>query len=44
MKAWRVTELGEGAIRPLVSERVTLDGVADALQRRGEGATVGRTV
>ena len=44
VKAWRVTELGEGAIRPLVSERVALDGVADALQRRGEGATVGRTV
>jgi NADPH2:quinone reductase len=32
----------QGAVRPLVSERTGLDGVADALQRLADGATVGR--
>lgn len=33
-----------GAIRPLVSEVVTFDQAADAVQRLGDGATVGRLV
>lgn len=33
-----------GAVRPLVSERLTLDQVPDGLQRLGEGSTVGRLV
>lgn len=33
-----------GAIRPLVSERVPLDGAADAVQRLADGATTGRLV
>ncbi|GAA2774515.1 NADPH:quinone oxidoreductase family protein [Saccharopolyspora taberi] len=32
----------QGAVRPLISERVALDGVADAVQRVGDGRTVGR--
>ncbi|MEU4096908.1 NADPH:quinone oxidoreductase family protein [Streptomyces sp. NPDC026673] len=34
----------EGAIRPLVSERVPLDGAADAVQRVADGTTTGRVV
>ncbi|MEV0032432.1 NADPH:quinone oxidoreductase family protein [Nocardia sp. NPDC050793] len=34
----------KGAIRPLVSERLTLDGVADGVQRLADGKTVGRVV
>jgi len=34
----------EGLIRPLVSERLALDAVADGLQRLAEGKTVGRVV
>ncbi|MBA8825964.1 NADPH2:quinone reductase [Saccharopolyspora lacisalsi] len=34
----------EGAIRPLVSERVSLEGLADGVQRVGDGETVGRVV
>ncbi|MCA1188089.1 MULTISPECIES: NADPH:quinone oxidoreductase family protein [unclassified Saccharopolyspora] len=32
----------EGLIRPLISERLPLDAVADAVRRVGEGSTVGR--
>ncbi|MEU9272376.1 NADPH:quinone oxidoreductase family protein [Streptomyces sp. NPDC048251] len=39
----QLTELaGRGAIRPLVSERVPLDGAAAAVQRVGDGVTTGR--
>ncbi|MFE5400359.1 NADPH:quinone oxidoreductase family protein [Streptomyces sp. NPDC056580] len=39
----RLTELAaQGAIRPLVSERVPLDGAADAVQRVADGVTTGR--
>ncbi|MGW0283189.1 NADPH:quinone oxidoreductase family protein [Streptomyces sp. NPDC003236] len=39
----RLTELaGTGAIKPLVSERVPLDGAADAVQRVADGVTTGR--
>ncbi len=34
----------DGLIRPLVSERLALDAVADGLQRLAEGSTVGRVV
>ncbi|MGW2350017.1 NADPH:quinone oxidoreductase family protein [Actinacidiphila glaucinigra] len=34
----------EGAIRPLVSERVPLGGAADAVQRVADGTTTGRVV
>ncbi|WP_406263425.1 NADPH:quinone oxidoreductase family protein [Actinacidiphila glaucinigra] len=34
----------EGAIRPLVSERVPLEGAADAVQRVADGTTTGRVV
>ena len=34
----------EGAIRPLVSERVPFDGAADAVQRVADGTTTGRLV
>ncbi|WP_329188733.1 NADPH:quinone oxidoreductase family protein [Actinacidiphila glaucinigra] len=34
----------EGAIRPLVSERVPLEGAADAVQRVADGTTTGRLV
>ncbi|WP_431970631.1 NADPH:quinone oxidoreductase family protein [Nocardia sp. bgisy134] len=34
----------EGAIRPLVSERLTLDGIAEGVQRLADGKTVGRVV
>ncbi|MFD3872985.1 NADPH:quinone oxidoreductase family protein [Streptomyces sp. NPDC058623] len=34
----------EGAIKPLISERVPLTGVADAVQRLADGATTGRLV
>jgi NADPH2:quinone reductase len=34
----------DGEVRPLVSERVPLDGAADAVQRVADGATVGRLV
>ena len=34
----------EGVITPLVSERVPLEGVPDALQRLADGRTVGRVV
>ncbi|MFG2305889.1 NADPH:quinone oxidoreductase family protein [Actinacidiphila glaucinigra] len=34
----------EGAIRPLVSERVPLGGAADAVQRVADGTTTGRLV
>ncbi|MFF7215270.1 NADPH:quinone oxidoreductase family protein [Streptomyces sp. NPDC008238] len=34
----------EGAVRPLVSERVPLEGAADAVQRVADGATTGRLV
>jgi NADPH:quinone reductase len=33
-----------GAVRPLVSERLPLDRLADGVQRVGDGATVGRVV
>lgn len=33
-----------GAIRPLVSERLSLDAVADGVQRLADGSTVGRVV
>jgi NADPH:quinone reductase len=33
-----------GAVRPLVSERLALDEVADGLQRLADGSTVGRVV
>jgi NADPH:quinone reductase len=35
---------GSGAIRPLISERLSLADVADGLGRLGEGSTVGRLV
>ncbi|GGW44194.1 oxidoreductase [Streptomyces lucensis JCM 4490] len=39
----RLTELAaQGAIRPLVSERVPLDGAAAAVQRVADGVTTGR--
>ncbi|MER6032767.1 NADPH:quinone oxidoreductase family protein [Streptomyces sp. NPDC001835] len=39
----RLTELAaSGAIKPLVSERVPLDGAADAVQRVADGVTTGR--
>ncbi|MEV7245829.1 MULTISPECIES: NADPH:quinone oxidoreductase family protein [unclassified Streptomyces] len=39
----RLTELAAtGAIKPLVSERVPLDGAADAVQRVADGVTTGR--
>lgn len=34
----------EGAIRPLVSETVGLEGLAEGIQRVGDGKTVGRVV
>jgi NADPH2:quinone reductase len=34
----------EGAVRPLVSERLPLTGVADGVQRLAEGLTTGRVV
>ena len=34
----------EGAIRPLVSERVPFDAAADAVQRVADGTTTGRLV
>ncbi|MEU1622760.1 NADPH:quinone oxidoreductase family protein [Streptomyces sp. NPDC005722] len=34
----------EGAVRPLVSERVPLEGAADAVQRVADGTTTGRLV
>lgn len=34
----------DGLVKPLVSERLGLDGVADGLQRLADGATVGRIV
>ncbi|MFD8074666.1 NADPH:quinone oxidoreductase family protein [Streptomyces sp. NPDC059718] len=34
----------EGAIKPLVSERVALEGAADAVQRVADGTTTGRVV
>ncbi|MGW5368610.1 NADPH:quinone oxidoreductase family protein [Streptomyces sp. NPDC004009] len=39
----RLTELAaQGAIKPLVSERLPLDGAADAVQRVADGVTTGR--
>ncbi|GAA1895543.1 NADPH:quinone oxidoreductase family protein [Streptomyces sodiiphilus] len=35
---------GEGAVRPLVSERVPMEGAADAVQRVADGTTTGRVV
>ncbi|MGW1895061.1 NADPH:quinone oxidoreductase family protein [Streptomyces sp. NPDC002004] len=41
----RLTELAaQGAIKPLVSERVPLTGAADAVQRVADGVTTGRLV
>ncbi|MGW1786019.1 NADPH:quinone oxidoreductase family protein [Streptomyces sp. NPDC002143] len=41
----QLTELAaRGAIRPLVSERVPLDGAAAAVQRLADGVTTGRVV
>jgi NADPH2:quinone reductase len=41
----RLTKLvADGAIRPLVGERLRLEQVADGLQRLADGATVGRIV
>lgn len=41
----RLTELAaRGAIKPLVSERVPLDGAAAAVQRVADGTTTGRVV
>src|SRR4029077_1402087 len=34
----------EGAVKPLVSERVPFDGAADAVQRVADGRTTGRVV
>lgn len=34
----------EGVVKPLVSERVPLDGAADAVQRVADGTTTGRVV
>jgi NADPH2:quinone reductase len=40
-----LTNLAEqGAVRPLVSERVPLDGLREAVQRLGDGVTAGRVV
>jgi len=40
-----LTELAtQGAVRPVVSERLTLDQMADGVQRLADGATVGRIV
>ena len=36
--------VAEGAIRPLVSERLGLEEVPDGLQRLADGNTVGRIV
>ena len=36
--------VAQGVAKPLVSERLGLDGVADGLQRLADGATVGRVV
>jgi len=33
-----------GQVRPLVSERLSLEGLADGVQRLGDGTTVGRVV
>ena len=32
----------DGVVKPLVSERLALDAVADGLQRLADGTTVGR--
>ncbi|MFF9778637.1 NADPH:quinone oxidoreductase family protein [Streptomyces sp. NPDC013978] len=41
----QLTELSaRGAIRPMISERVPLEGAADAVQRVVDGLTIGRTV
>ena len=41
----KLTRLAEeGAIRPLVSERLALEDLADGVQRVGDGKTVGRVV
>ncbi|MFE4664271.1 NADPH:quinone oxidoreductase family protein [Streptomyces sp. NPDC056716] len=41
----QLTELAaRGAIKPLISERVGLDGAADAVQRVADGVTTGRVV
>ncbi|WP_369374315.1 NADPH:quinone oxidoreductase family protein [Streptomyces sp. cg36] len=41
----QLTELAaEGAVKPLISERVTLRDAADAVQRVADGATTGRVV
>jgi len=34
--------VGAGLIRPLISERIALDAVADGLRRLGAGSTIGR--
>jgi NADPH2:quinone reductase len=40
-----LTELAaQGAVRPLVTERVALEGLRDAVQRLGDGVTAGRVV
>ncbi|WP_410539172.1 NADPH:quinone oxidoreductase family protein [Streptomyces sp. KL2] len=40
-----LTKLAEqGAVRPLVSERVPMEGAADAVQRVADGTTTGRVV
>ena len=36
------TLVAGGMVRPLVSERLSLDAIADGLQRLGDGTTVGR--
>ncbi|MER6913464.1 NADPH:quinone oxidoreductase family protein [Streptomyces sp. NPDC000594] len=39
----RLTELAaQGAIKPLISERIPLEGAADAVQRVADGTTTGR--
>ena len=41
----RLTELADkGLIKPLVSERIGFDGLADGVQRLADGSTVGRLV
>ncbi|MEU1518417.1 NADPH:quinone oxidoreductase family protein [Streptomyces sp. NPDC005811] len=41
----QLTEMSaRGAIRPMVSERVPLEGAADAVQRVADGLTIGRAV
>jgi NADPH2:quinone reductase len=41
----RLTELAtQGAIKPLISERVPMKGAADAVQRVADGVTTGRVV